>query len=163
MSKIEYTSESRVWYIASALVLGITVICYSIVSIFVFPDQSQIFPLVSNAVTLSFVLLGASGIFIGFQGYKFSDGRSFLIRKDGEQLILKLEKMLLDNEVEVREVACVNAPDLGLWRSIGRLLLADGEIEIKELWFSMYYYRTQVAIRNKVPQKLIEQFFTDLE
>ena len=71
--------------------------------------------------------------------------------------------MLLDDELEVHETSCVSAPDLGLWRPVGRLILEDGEIEIKELWFYMYYYRTQVAIRNKVPLELIEEFFMNLE
>ena len=52
MSKIEYSSESRVWYIASVILLGVTMLCYSIVHVFVLPDQSQIFPLVSKAITI---------------------------------------------------------------------------------------------------------------
>ena len=163
MSKIEYSSESRIWYIASAILIGVTIVCYSIVYIFVLPDQSQIFPLISKAINVSFVFLGLAGIFIGFQGYKFRNGRSFLIRFDGEQLLLKLEKLFLDNEFEVRETSCVSAPDLGLWRDVGRLLLEDGEIEIKELWFYMYYYRTQVAMRNKIPEELIEKVNANLE
>ncbi len=113
MSKIEYSSESRIWYIASIALIGITIICYSIVHIFVLPDQSQIFPLVSKAITISFVFLGLSGLFVGFQGYRFKDGKSVLVKIDGEQLLLKLEKVLLDNEHEVSETECVSAPDLG--------------------------------------------------
>ena len=79
MSKIEYSSESRVWYIASVILLGVTMLCYSIVHVFVLPDQSQIFPLVSKAITISFVFLGLSGLFVGFQGYRFKDGKSFLV------------------------------------------------------------------------------------
>ena len=163
MSKIEYSSESRVWYIASVILLGVTTLCYSIVHVFVLPDQSQIFPLVSKAITVSFVFLGLSGLFVGFQGFRFKEGKSVLVKADGEQLILKLEKVLLDNEHEVRETECVSAPDLGLWRDVGRLLLEDGEIEIKELWFYMYFYRTQVAIRNKVPEEIVEKIIADLE
>ena len=41
MSKIEYNSESREWYLASALILTIIVICYLVLMRYVFTNQSD--------------------------------------------------------------------------------------------------------------------------
>ena len=45
---------------------------------------------------------------------------------------------------------------------MGRLVLRDGEIEVKEIWFYVYYYRTQIALRGKVPNEIIEDFVSNL-
>ena len=158
MSKIEYHSESREWYIASATIISVATICYSIIAIHVLPDQSQVFPLFAKTINVSFLLLGLSGVFLGFQGYGFREGKAFLLRMDGDRVIVELEKLLLSAELDVRGTECADVSSLGLWRPIGRLSLNSGEIEIKEIWFSAYYYRTQIALRGDFPQEIIDDF-----
>ena len=36
--------------------------------------------------------------------------------------------------------------------------LSSGEIEIKELWFSAVFYRTQITLRGDFPQEVIDDF-----
>ena len=161
MSKIEYHSESREWYVASAVIISVTVLCYSVI-VGVLSDQSQIFHQFAKTINLSFLLLGLSGAFLGFQGYRFREGKAFPLRMDGERIIVELEKLLIASKIEARETPCVDAFSFGLWRPIGRLSLNSGEIEIKELWFSAYFYRTQVSLRGDFPQKIIDDFTPDL-
>ena len=162
MSKIEYHSESREWYVASAVIISVTVLCYSIIVIYVLPDQSQTFHQFAKTINLSFLLLGLSGVFLGFQGYRFREGKAFLLRMDGERIIVELEKLLIASKIEAREIQCIDAFSFGLWRPIGRLSLNSGEIEIKELWFSAYFYKTQVSLRGEFPQEIIDDFTPDL-
>ena len=81
---------------------------------------------------------------------------------DGEEILFDLEKLFIDADLSVKEKSCVNVNSLGLWREIGRLALSEGEIEIKEIWFYVYYYRTHIAIRGKVPDEVIEKFLSSL-
>ena len=162
MSKIEYKSESREWYFASALILAVTCLCYTFLNSYVLPDQAEILPTIANAIHLSFALLALSGIFLAYQGYQFKDNRGILIRKDGDETLFDLEKLFLDADLDVKEKSCVSANSLGLWRPMGRLVLSDGEIEVKEIWFYVYYYRTQIALRGKVPNEIIEDFVSSL-
>ena len=162
MSKIEYNSESREWYIASGLILIVTLLCYSFLNWYVLADQAEILPTIANAIHLSFILLALSGVFLAFQGYQFKDGRGILVRKDGDEILFDLEKLFLDEDFAVKEKSCVNKNSLGLWRPIGRLVLNDGEIEVKEIWFYVYYYRTQIAVRGKVPNEIVDNFISNL-
>ena len=162
MSKIEYNSESREWYFASGLILFVTFSCYTFLNWYVLPDQAEILPTIANAIHLSFALLALSGIFLAYQGYQFKDNKGILIRKDGDEALYELEKLFLDVDLDVKEKSCVNANSLGLWRPMGRLVLRDGEIEVKEIWFYVYYYRTQIALRGKVPNEIIEDFVSNL-
>ena len=41
-------------------------------------------------------------------------------------------------------------------------LCEKGEIEIKELWISAFFYRTQVAIRGNVPREVFEEYLASL-
>ena len=50
---------------------------------------------------------------------------------------------------------------MGLWRPIKLLALHKGEIEIKELWISIFFYRTQIALRGKVPKDIIERYLVN--
>lgn len=163
MSKIEYNSESREWYIASALILVIILICYLVLQRYVFADQSGISLDLTKAIKLSFFILSLSGIFVGIQGYRFREGKGILIRKDGEEILFDLEKLFLEADLPVKETFCLGTGGLGLWRPIGRLFLKEGEIEIKEIWFYMYFYRTQIALRGKLPQKLVDEFISNLD
>ncbi len=163
MSKVEYNSESREWYLASALILTIIVICYLVLMRFVFIDQSELSLDIMKAIKLSFFVLSLSGIFVGVQGYRFREGKGFLIRKDGEEILFDLEKLFLESDLPVKETFCLGTGSMGLWRPIGRLSLKEGEIEIKEIWFYMYFYRTQIALRGKVPQKLVDNFISNLD
>ena len=163
MSKIEYNSESREWYIASALILVIILICYLVLQRYVFADQSGISLDLTKAIKLSFFILSLSGIFVGIQGYRFMEGKGILIRKDGEEILFDLEKLFLEADLPVKETFCLGTGGLGLWRPIGRLFLKEGEIEIKEIWFYMYFYRTQIALRGKLPQKLVDEFISNLD
>lgn len=162
MTEIEYNSESREWYIASIVIIIVTFICYSFLYWYILPDQSEILPTIANAIHLSFALLGLSGVFLAYQGYRFREGKGVLVRRDGEEILFDLEKLFIDADLSVKEKSCVNANSLGLWRDIGRLSLSDGEIEIKEIWFYVYYYRTHIAIRGKVPDEVIEKFMSNL-
>ena len=116
----------------------------------------------ANAIHLSFALLGLSGIFLAYQGYRFRESKGILVRRDGEEILFDLEKLFIDADLSVKEKSCVNVNSLGLWREIGRLALSEGEIEIKEIWFYVYYYRTHIAIRGKVPDEVIEKFLSSL-
>jgi len=115
-----------------------------------------------ETINVSFLLLGLSGVFLGFQGYRFREGRAFLLRMDGERIIVELEKLLIASKIEAREIQCIDAFSFGLWRPIGRLSLNSGEIEIKELWFSAYFYKTQISLRGEFPQEIIDDFTPDL-
>ena len=163
MSKVEYNSESREWYLASALILTIIVICYLVLMRFVFTNQSELSLDIMKAIKLSFFVLSLSGIFVGVQGYRFREGKGVLIRKDGEEILFDLEKLFLESDLPVKETFCLGTGSMGLWRPIGRLSLKEGEIEIKEIWFYMYFYRTQIALRGKVPQKLVDEFISNLD
>ena len=162
MSKVEYNSESREWYFASGLILAVTFLCYTFLNSYVLPDQAEILPTIANAIHLSFALLALSGIFLAYQGYQFKDNKGILISKDGDETLFDLEKLFLDADLDVKEKSCVSANSLGLWRPMGRLVLSDGEIEVKEIWFYVYYYRTQIALRGKVPNEIIEEFVSNL-
>ena len=162
MADLEYNSESREWYIASGLILVITVLCYSFLSWSVIPEQSEILPVVTNTIHLSFALLALSGLFLAIQGYRLKDSKGFILRKDGEEVLYDLERLFIDADLSVKEVSCVNMNSIGLWRPIGRLMLSKGEIEVKEIWLYAYYYRTHVALRGKVPNKIIKKFVSSL-
>ena len=162
MTEIEYNSESREWYIASIAIVIVTFICYAFLNWYILSDQSEILPTIANAIHLSFALLGLSGVFLAYQGYRFREGKGILVRRDGEEILFDLEKLFIDADLSVKEKSCVNVNSLGLWREIGRLALSEGEIEIKEIWFYVYYYRTHIAIRGKVPDEVIEKFLSSL-
>ena len=162
MADLEYNSESREWYIASGLILVITVLCYSFLSWSVIPEQSDILPVVTNAIHLSFALLALSGLFLAIQGYRLKNSKGFILRKDGEEVLYDLERLFIDADLSVKEVSCVNMNSIGLWRPIGRLMLSEGEIEVKEIWLYAYYYRTHVALRGKVQNKIIKKFVSSL-
>ena len=162
MADFEYNSESREWYIASGLILVITVLCYSFLSWSVIPEQSEILPVVTNAIHLSFALLALSGLFLAIQGYRLKNSKGFILRKDGEEVLYDLERLFIDADLSVKEVSCVNMNSIGLWRPIGRLMLSEGEIEVKEIWLYAYYYRTHVALRGKVQNKIIKKFVSSL-
>ncbi len=162
MSKIEYNSESREWYIASGLIFGVTFICYSFLNWYILPDQAEILTTIANAIHLSFALLFLSSVFLAIQGYRFRNGKALLLRKDGEEILFDLEKLFIDADLSVKELSCINVNSLGLWRPVGRLVLSEGEIEVKEIWFYVYYYRTQIAFRDKVPDDIIEKFISNL-
>ena len=162
MSKIKYNSESREWYIASGLIFGVTLICYSFLNWYILPDQAEILPTIANAIHLSFALLFFPSVFLAIQGYRFRNGRALLFRKDGEEIIFDLEKLFIDANLSVKEVSCINVNSLGLWRPIGRLSLSEGEIEVKEIWLYVYYYRTQVSFRDKVPNEIIDKYVSNL-
>ena len=91
MTEIEYNSESREWYIASIVIIIVTLICYSFLNWYILPDQSEILPTIANAIHLSFGLLGLSGVFLAYQGYRFRQGKGVLVRRDGEEILFDLE------------------------------------------------------------------------
>ena len=161
MSKIEYHSESREWYIAAGIILSVTIICYLFLEKYISPSQDQNFPLFSQAIDLSFLLLGSSGAFLVYQGYRFREGRAFLSEIEGDRIIVELEKMFLASKFDVKETLCEAAFSFGLWAPIGRLSLSSGEIEIKEIWFSAVFYRTQIALRGDFPKEVIDDFVSN--
>ena len=40
---------------------------------------------------------------------------------------------------------------------MGRLTLPDGEAEVKELWLSAFFWRSQVALRGSLDEAILEQ------
>ena len=163
MSRIMYKSESREWYFVSLLIIALALICYIVVAWYALPDQSEIFPLLTMAINFSFLLLGLSGLFLGFQGYNFRNNEALLVRVEGEEIALKIESLFLKKGIEIRARECSNLFDMGLWRPIKLLPLDEGEIEIKELWISVFFYRTQIALRGKVPKDIIEGYLANLK
>ena len=163
MSKIMYKSESREWYFVSSLIIALALVCYIVVAWYALPDQSEIFPLLTMAINFSFVLLGLSGLFLGLQGYNFRNNEALLVRVEGEEIALKIESLFLEKGVEIYAQDCSNLFDMGLWRPIKLLTLDKGEIEIKELWISVFFYRTQIALRGKVPKDIIEGYLANLK
>mgnify|MGYP005695793505 FL=1 len=162
MSKIKYNSESREWYYVSFLIVSIALICYFVVAFYALPDQSEIFPLLTLAINISFFLLGSSGVFLGLQGYNFRNNKALLVRVEGEEVALKIESLFLKENIDIKVREFSNLFDMGLWRPIKLFSLDRGEIEIKELWFSAFFYRTQIAIRGEVPKVVIEDYLVNL-
>ena len=101
MSKINYKSESREWYLVSSLIISLALICYFVVAIYALPDQSKIFPLLTLAINFSFFLLAAVGIFLAFQGYNFRNNEAILVVERGEDLALKIEALYLEKDVKI--------------------------------------------------------------
>ena len=162
MSKINYKSESREWYLVSSLIIFLALCCYFIVAMYALPDQSEIFPVLTMAINLSFFLLGLSGVFLGLQGYNFRNNEAVLVRSEGEEVALKIESLFLKEDIEIKGRDSSNLMDMGLWRPIKLYVLEKGEIEIKEMWFSAFFYRTQVAFRGEVPKEIVEDYLANL-
>ena len=162
MSKLKYNSESREWYIFSSLIVSLATICYFIVAVYAMPDQSEIFPLLAITINVSFLLLGLVGVFLGLQGYNFRNNDALLVREGGEEVALQIESLFLKNEIEIKEGECSNLIDMGLWRPIKQYSVGKGEIEIKELWFSAFFYRTQVAFRGDISKEIVEDYLANL-
>ena len=163
MSIITNKSESREWYFVSLIIIALALICYVVVAWYALPDQSEIFPLLTMAINFSFLLLGLSGLFLAFQGYNFRNNESLLVLVEGEEIALKIESLFLEKGLEIHARDCSNLFDMGLWRPIKLLALDKGEIEIKELWISIFFYRTQIALRGKVPKDIIERYLVNLK
>ena len=162
MSKIEYKPESREWYVVSSLIITLSLFCYFIVASYPLPDQSEVFPLLTTAINFSFLLLGLSGFFLAFQGFNFRNNDALLVPLEGEEIALKIESLFLEKNLEIKVQECSSLLDMGLWRPIKLLVLEKGEIEIKELWISAFFYRTQVAIRGNVPREVFEEYLASL-
>ena len=162
MSKIKYKPESREWYLVSSLIIFLALCCYFIVAMYALPDQSEIFPVLTMAINLSFFLLGLSGVFLGLQGYNFRNNEAVLVRSEGEEVALKIESLFLKEDIEIKGRDSSNLMDMGLWRPIKLYVLEKGEIEIKEMWFSAFFYRTQVAFRGEVPKEIVEDYLANL-
>ena len=162
MSKIEYKPESREWYIVSSLIIALSLFCYFLVAWYALPDQSEVFPLLTTAINFSFLLLGLSGFFLAFQGFNFRNNDALLVPLEGEEIALKIESLFLEKNLEIKAQECSSLLDMGLWRPIKLLVLEKGEIEIKELWISAFFYRTQVAIRGNVPREVFEEYLASL-
>ena len=64
--------------------------------------------------------------------------------------------------MEIKEHECSSILDMVHWRPIKLLVLEKGEIEIKELWISAFFYRTQVAIRGNIPRDIFEEYLASL-
>ena len=162
MSKIEYKPESREWYVVSSLIITLSLFCYFLVVWHALPDQSEVFPLLTTAINFSFLLLGLSGFFLAFQGFNFRNNDALLVPLEGEEIALKIESLFLEKNLEIKAQECSSLLDMGLWRPIKLLVLEKGEIEIKELWISAFFYRTQVAIRGNVPREVFEEYLASL-
>ena len=162
MSKIEYKRESREWYIASSLIICLSLSCYFVVAWYALSNQLEVFPLLTTAINFSFLLLGLSGLFLAFQGFNYRNNDALLVKLEGEEIALKIESLFLEKNLEIKAQECSSLLDMGLWRPIKLLVLDKGEIEIKELWISAFFYRTQVAIRGNIPRDVFEEYLASL-
>ena len=162
MSKIEYKRESREWYFASSLIICLSLSCYFVVAWYALSDQLEVFPLLTTAINFSFLLLGLSGLFLAFQGFNYRNNDALLVKLEGEEIALKIENLFLEKNLEIKAQECSSLLDMGLWRPIKLLVLDKGEIEIKELWISAFFYRTQVAIRGNIPRDVFEEYLASL-
>lgn len=162
MSKIEYKRESREWYLASSLIICLSLSCYLVVAWYALSDQSEVFPLLTTAINFSFLLLGLSGLFLAFQGFNYRNNDALLVKLEGEEIALKIENLFLEKNLEIKAQECSSLLDMGLWRPIKLLVLDKGEIEIKELWISAFFYRTQVAFRGNIPRDVFEEYLASL-
>ena len=162
MSKIEYKRESREWYLASSLIICLSLSCYLVVAWYALSDQSEVFPLLTTTINFSFLLLGLSGLFLAFQGFNYRNNDALLVKLEGEEIALKIESFFLEKNLEIKPQECSSLLDMGLWRPIKLLVLDKGEIEIKELWISAFFYRTQVAIRGNIPRDVFEEYLASL-
>ena len=77
------------------MIISLALICYFIVAWYALPDQSEVFPLLTMAINLSFFLLGLSGVFLGLQGYNFRNNVAVLVRLEGEEVALQIESASL--------------------------------------------------------------------
>ena len=162
MSKIDYKRESREWYFASSLIICLSLSCYFVVAWYALSDQLEVFPLLTTAINFSFLLLGLSGLFLAFQGFNYRNNDAILVKLEGEEIALKIENLFLEKNLEIKAQECSSLLDMGLWRPIKLLVLDKGEIEIKELWISAFFYRTQVAIRGNIPRDVFEEYLASL-
>ena len=162
MSKIDYKRESREWYFASSLIICLSLSCYFVVAWYALSDQLEVFPLLTTAINFSFLLVGLSGLFLAFQGFNYRNNDALLVKLVGEEIALKIESLFLEKNLEIKAQECSGLLDMGLWRPIKLLVLDKGEIEIKELWISAFFYRTQVAIRGNIPRDVFEEYLASL-
>ena len=91
MSKIDYKRESREWYLASSLIICLSLSCYFVVAWYALSDQLEVFPLLTTAINFSFLLLGLSGLFLAFQGFNYRNNDALLVKLEGEEIALKIE------------------------------------------------------------------------
>ena len=152
MTALEWHSEAREWYRAAALVLGVLLACRVIV-------RSAIEgPLLAGMhLDLLFLLIALPGFWLAVQGYRLREGRAALLKARGEELLTAVEQELLAAGFTPREKQCIFAPSFGLWQQVGRLTLPDGEAEVKELWLSAFFWRSQVALRGSLDEAILEQ------
>ncbi|MDG2288004.1 MAG: hypothetical protein P8L43_04520 [Candidatus Marinimicrobia bacterium] len=68
----------------------------------------------------------------------------------------------MKKNIEIKSRESSNLIDMGLWRPIKLFSLENGQIEIKEMWISAFFYRTQVAFRGEVPKEIIEDYLANL-
>ncbi|HIH79438.1 MAG: hypothetical protein CL960_04415 [Euryarchaeota archaeon] len=152
MAPLEWHSESREWYRAAALVLGMMLASRTIVR------NAVEGPLLAELnLDLLFLLIALPGLWLVAQGYRLRDGRGTLLQVRGEELLTALEQELLAAGFTPREKQCVFAPSFGLWQQVGRLTLPDGEAEVKEIWLSAFFWRSQVALRGSLDEAMLEQ------
>jgi hypothetical protein len=152
MAAFEWHSESREWYRAAALVLGMMLASRAIVR------NAVKGPLLAELnLDLLFLLIALPGFWLAWQGYQLREGRGALLKVRGEELLTALEQELLAAGFTPREQPCVFAPSFGLWQQVGRLTLPDGEAEVKELWLSAVFWRSQVALRGRLDEAIVER------
>ena len=152
MTVLEWHSEAREWYRAAALLLGVLLACRVIVRSAIEGPQ-----LAGLRLDLLFLLIALPGFWLAAQGYRLREGRGTLLQVRGEELLTALEQELLAAGFTPREKQCIFAPSFGLWQQVGRLTLPDGEAEVKELWLSAFFWRSQVALRGSLDEAILEQ------
>ena len=79
---------------AATVILSVTIICYLILGKYISPNQSQIFPLFTQTINLSFLLLGLSGVFVAYQGYRFKDGKDVKVIFKSSDFKIPLKPLL---------------------------------------------------------------------
>ena len=75
---------------------------------------------------------------------------------------MKIESLFFEEKYRYKISDSTNLFDMGMWRHVKSYSLEKGEIEIKELWISAFFYRTQVAFRGEVPKEIVEDYLANL-
>lgn len=141
-------SEGREWAAASVSIFLVWILCILFLQFNSIVFTSQSLASFYFTVQALFVSIGLYSVYLLFQGYRFRKGRATLSRKDGHSIFNSIKATLELNEVNLFEDDCAFAPAFGFWTPIGRLQFEEGEVEIKEIWFNRFFFRTQIAVRG---------------
>ena len=141
-------SEGREWLVASISIESVWLLCVLFLKLNSINFNSQSFSPFYSMIRILFISIGLYSVYLMIQGYHFRNGRAILSPKDGNSILNSIKSNLESQDVILFEADCTFAPAFGFWTAIGRLQFEGGEVEIKEIWFNRFFFRTQIAIRG---------------